>query len=97
MLRLADTKKFGIQKVPAALLGRIAIDNDYRGQNLGKNLIAFIRGRCNYIKTLIGCRLLVVEVKKDDLIVNYLINFGFELLHQSKDFNILGLDLLVKK
>lgn len=97
MLRLADTKKFGIQKVPAALLGRIAIDNDYRGQNLGKDMIAFIRGRCNYIKTLIGCRLLVVEVKKDDLIVNYLINFGFELLHQSKDFNILGLDLLVKK
>ncbi len=96
MLRLADSKKFGIQKVPAALLGRIAIDNEYRSNNLGKDLIAFIRGRYNYIKNYIGCRLLVVEVIKDDPVMDYLLNFGFELLHQSKGFNILGLDLLIK-
>jgi len=95
MLRLADSKKFGIQKVPAALLGRIAIDNEYREHNLGKDLIAFVRERCNYIKNYIGCRLLVVEVKKDDPIMKYLNNIGFELLHESKGFNILGFDLLI--
>ncbi len=95
MLRLAESKKFGIQKVPAALIGRIAINNEYRGYNLGRDLILFARGRCNYIKDFIGCRLLVVEAKKDDPIVKYLASFGFEFLHESKGFIILGFDLLI--
>ena len=95
MLRLAESKKFGIQKVPAALIGRIAINNEHRGYNLGRDLILFARGRCNYIKDFIGCRLLVVETKKDDPIVKYLTSFGFEFLHESKGFNILGFDLLI--
>jgi len=95
MLRLAESKTFGIQKVPAALIGRIAIDNEYRGHNLGRDLLLFARGRCNFIKDFIGCRLLVVEVKKDDPIIKYLNTFGFELLHVSKGFNILGFDLLI--
>ena len=95
MLRLADSKQFGIQKIPAALLGRIAIDNEYRGQNLGKDLIDYVRGKCNFIKQFIGCRILVVEVKKEDPIKEYLLNIGFELLHQSKGFHILGFDLLI--
>ena len=95
MLRLAESKRFSIQKIPAALIGRIAIDNEYRGHNLGRYLILFARGRCNYIKDFIGCRLLVVEVKKADPIIKYLNSFGFELLHQSKGFDILGFDLLI--
>ena len=95
MLRLAESKRFSIQRVPAALIGRIAIDNEYRGYNLGRDLLLFARGRCNYIKDFIGCRILVVEVKKDDPIIKYLNSFGFELLHQSKGFNILGFDLLI--
>ena len=47
LLKLSDTKEFNIQKVPAALLGRIAIDNEYRGYNLGKDLISFALGRCH--------------------------------------------------
>ncbi|KKL56104.1 hypothetical protein LCGC14_2248760 [marine sediment metagenome] len=95
MLRLSDSKKFDIQKVPAALIGRIAIDNEYRGHNLGKDLIQFAIGRCNYIKYYIGCRLLAVEVKKEDLIKDYLENFGFELVHESRGFYILAFDLLI--
>ena len=62
MLRLADSKQFGIQKIPVALLGRIAIDNEYRGQNLGKDLIDYVRGKCNFIKQFI-C--LSLEVNSD--------------------------------
>ena len=93
-MRLSDSKEFGIQKVPAALIGRIAIDNKYRGQNLGKDLIQFARGKCHYIKNYIGCRLLVVEVMKQDPIKSYLINFGFEVVHESKGFTVLPFDLL---
>ena len=95
LLRLSDSKEFGIQKVPAALVGRIAIANEYRGHNLGKDLIQFAHGRCHYIKNYIGCRLLVVEVRKEDPIKDYLANFGFELVHESKGFSILAFDLLI--
>jgi len=94
-LRLADSKDFGIQKVPAALIGRLAIDNRYRGYNLGNNLISFVYEVSNYIKNYIGCRLLVVEVKKNkDQILKYMQDYGFEILHESKGFFYLGLDLL---
>ena len=95
MLRLSDSKKFDIQKVPAALIGRIAIDNEYRGYTLGRDLIQFALGRCHYIKNYIDCRLLVVEVKKEDPIKDYLANFGFELVHESKGFYILVFDLFI--
>ena len=50
---------------------------------------------CNYIKNYIGCRLLVVEVKKNkDQILKYMQDYGFEILHVSKGFYYLGLDLL---
>ena len=43
----------------------------------------------------IGCRLLIVEIKKEDPIKEYFANFGFELLHESRGFCILGFDLLI--
>ena len=36
LLRLSDAKEFGIQKVPAALIGRIAIDSFYRKVSNGR-------------------------------------------------------------
>ncbi len=95
LLKLANSKEFGIQKIPAALLGRIAIDNKYRGYNLGRDLLAYVRGKCNYIKNHIGCRLLIVEVKKSDPILDYFKEYGFEIFHKSKSIHYLGFDLLI--
>ncbi len=94
LLRLADSKLYGIQRVPAALVGRLAVDNKYRGLNLGTYLLSFAFEECNHVKKRIGCRLMVVEVKKGDLILDYMKSVGFQELHSDKTFNYLGLDLL---
>ena len=97
LLKLANIKDFGIQKVPAALLGRLAIDNKYRHYDLGKDLISYIYGVCQDIKNYIGCRLLVTEVEKKDPILEYLKDYGFEIVHEGKRFYYLGIDLLISK
>ncbi|MBA7702738.1 hypothetical protein ES703_111508 [subsurface metagenome] len=94
LLRLADSKKYGIQKVPGILVGRLAVDNKYRGMSLGNDLLRFTFEICNKVKKYSGCRLLVVEIKKKDPILEYMKEFGFEDLHSSKIFHYLGIDLM---
>lgn len=95
-LRLADSKKYGIQKVPGILISRLAVDNKYRGMNLGNDLLkfSFEFEICNKVKKYSGCRLIIVEIKKNDAIINYMNEFGFEELHFSRTFNYLGIDLM---
>lgn len=38
-VNLPDTTRIPLQKVPSVLLGRLAIDDKYRGSNLGEDLI----------------------------------------------------------
>ena len=93
-LRLANSKKYGIQKVPGILIGRLAVDNKYRRMNLGNDLLKFSFEKCNKVKKYSGCRLLIVEIKKNDPIIKYMKEFGFEELHFSKTFHYLGIDLM---
>jgi len=93
-LNLSNTIQFGLTQVPAVLLGRLAIDNNYRGKNLAVNLINYARGVCNEVKQLIGCRLLIVEVKVNNTnLVRYFLDRGFEIIHKSKKFYYLMIDL----
>ena len=60
--------------MPAALVGRIGIDDKYRGQDLArKYLIKYVLGVYNEVKNLIGLRLLIVKVERGDKIKDYLI------------------------
>jgi len=75
LLRLSDAKEFGIQKVPAALIGRIAIDNEYRGYNL-EGLVE--RSKLEF---LTGTKSLPIESKSSKKIAIKVIYYrGNELL-----------------
>ncbi len=64
-LNLPHNKKYSIQQVPAALLGRIGIDDKYRGQDLAREyLIKYALGVCNEVKNYMGCRLLFLKFKE---------------------------------
>jgi len=94
-LNLPHSKKYSIQQIPAALLGRIGIDEKYRGQDLAREyLIKYVLGVCNEVKDLIGLRLLIVEVEKGDSIRDYLIRNGFQEEKSNKKFHFLSVDLL---
>ncbi|MHA1381357.1 MAG: hypothetical protein ACTSRG_23560 [Candidatus Helarchaeota archaeon] len=92
-LNLADSEKYSINKIPAVLLGRLAIDEKYLGHNLGMDLLEYASGICSKVKSLIGCRLLIIEVEKNDLVLEYFMNYGFKV-ERVKNFHYLSLDLL---
>jgi len=97
-VNLPDTTKIPIQKVPSVLLGRLAIDNKYRGSNLGEDLIKYAIGICDEVKNLIGCRLLIVEVeKKDNKLLKYFLKKGFEKIHEGSQYHYIMIDLLESK
>ena len=94
-LNLPHSKKYSIQQVPAALLGRIGIDDKYRGQDLArKYLIRYALGVCNEVKNYIGCRLFIVEVEREDSIRDYLIKNGFQEEKSNKQGQKWDLSLL---
>jgi len=77
------------------LLGRLAIDDKYRGSNLGEDLIKYAIGICDEVKDLIGCRLLIVEVRKtDSKLLNYFLKKGFEKIREGTQFHYIMIDLL---
>jgi len=80
--------------VRGILVGRLAVKNKYRGMNLGNDLLRFTFEISNKVKKYSGCRLLEVEIKKKDPILEYMKEFGFEDLHSSKTFHYLGIDLM---
>lgn len=94
-LNLEHGKKYGIQKVPAILLGRMGVDNDYRGLRLTEtHIIPYTIGICNDVKQNVGCRLLIAEIEKGDTLKDYLIKIGFNEERITKTHDILSLDLL---
>ncbi len=94
-LQLGSQEKYGIENIPAILLGRIGIDSAYQGQDLGKKyLIKYAVGICSEVLQYIGCRLLIDEVKKGDKIFDYFIKNGFIFEKPHKSMMILSLDLL---
>ncbi len=94
-LNLPYNEKYSIQQVPAVLLGRIGVADKYRGQNLAKEyLIRYALGVCDEVKNYIGCRLLIVEVEREDSIKDYLIKNGFQEETSNKKYYFLSIDLL---
>lgn len=94
-LNLPNSKKYNIQQVPAALLGRIGIDSKYRCQDLARDyLIKYVLGVCNEVKAYLGLRLLIVEVEKGDSIKDYLLKNGFKEEKSNKKYHFLSIDLL---
>lgn len=97
-LNLPYSEKYSIQQVPAVLLGRIGVADKYRGQDLAKEyLIKYALGVCNEVKNYIGCRLLIVEVEREDPIKEYLIKNGFQEETSNKKYYFLSIDLLKTK
>jgi len=94
-LNLEHGKKYGIQKIPAILLGRMGVDNDYRGLKLTEtHIIPYTIGICNDVKQNVGCRLLIAEIGKGETLKGYLIKIGFNEERITKTHHILSLDLL---
>ncbi len=94
-LNTDDARIYGIDKIPIVILGRMGVDNNFRGNNLGRTMITIAIKKALEASKLIACRLLLVETSID-MKTYYLekINLGFEWFKDRKTFSILVLDLL---
>ena len=94
-LNTGDARIYGIDKIPIVILGRMGVDNNFRGNNLGRIMINIAIKKALEASKLIACRLLLVETSID-MKTYYLekINLGFEWFKDRKTFSILVLDLL---
>lgn len=62
--------------IPAALLGKLAVDNEWKSRGLGKLLLANAIRRVQVLEKEIGIHVLVVDPMFDDLLRFYT-RFGF--------------------
>ena len=65
--------------VPTILLGRLAVDNRYKGQKLGRFLLVHAMWRSALIASMVGAVALEVDVVQDDVLGFYK-GYGFEVL-----------------
>lgn len=62
--------------VPVVVLGRLAVDAQYRGQNIGAGLLQDALLRANNVQKNAGCRALLVHALNEDAKAFY-VKFGF--------------------
>ena len=94
-LNTGNARIYGIDKIPIVLLGRMGVDKNFRGNNIGRTMINIAIKKALEASKLIACRLLLIETTLD-MKSYYLekINLGFEWFKDRKSFSILVLDLL---
>ncbi len=94
-LNTGDARLFGLDKIPGILLGRLGVDSNYQGKELGSFLIKMALEKALEASTIVACRLLLVETSKD--MKNYYlekVSMGFEWFRDKKQFSTLYIDLL---
>ena len=93
-LNTGDARIFRIDKVPIILLGRLGVDKNYKGKNLGKAMIELALDKCLEASKIIACRLLLVETSLE-MKSYYLekVNMGFEWFRDRKSTSLIFIDL----
>ena len=70
---------------PAALIGRIGINKEFQGKELGSQLIKFIKDWFRAEDNKTGCRFLVVDAYNDARTLKFYEKNGFKFLHKTED------------
>ncbi|MCY7353686.1 MAG: GNAT family N-acetyltransferase [Lysobacter sp.] len=76
-LSTEEQKKLPMHPVPAARLGRLAVDDAQRGRGYGELLLQNAIKRCLAAREDIACYALVVDAK-DDAAARFYAKYGFE-------------------
>jgi GNAT superfamily N-acetyltransferase len=75
-------KKLPRYPIPAALIGRLAVDRNYRGQGLARKLLGDALHRAAAISNALGIHAVVVDAK-DEMAAGFYRKFGFITLSDS--------------
>ena len=70
--------KTTIQDFPALMIGRLATDNNYRGQHVGENICLWSLSMVKQLSAQVGCKLIVILTNERKY--KFYINCGFEMI-----------------
>lgn len=82
-----------IKYFPALLIGRLAVDNNYRGRNVGKNICLWCLGLAKELSKKVGCRFVVVLTR--DKAVEFYKKCSFKIVakHEKKERKLMYLQV----
>lgn len=85
MQRCVTNAKRGIN-YPAVLIGRLGVSSDYqgRGDNVGSQIIDFIKGRFRTADNKTGCRFIVVDAYNNERTLHFYVKNGFKPLYKTE-------------
>ena len=69
---------------PAALIGRLGINSEFQGKEIGSQLIDFIKDWFRAEDNKTGCRFLVVDAYNNDRTIKFYERNGFRFLHKTE-------------
>ena len=70
---------------PAVLIGRLGVNQSFKGIGIGKELMDFIKSWFIDTNNKTGCRFLVVDAYNEPIALKYYSNNGFEFLFSNED------------
>ena len=65
---------------PSVLIGRLGVNKDFHGQNIGPELMDFIKAWFIDSNNKTGCRFIVVDAYNEEVPLKYYVKCGFEFL-----------------
>jgi len=72
-----DGKKgYGPKKYPALRLAQMATLKEYQGHDVGKNMLTYVFAIGFALCEFIGCRVVIVDAKKDEKTINFYKKYG---------------------
>ena len=66
--------------LPAIKIGRMCVDNRFKGRGIGTYMIYFTAKRAVEISESVGCRFIVVDAKRETGSIHFYKRLGFEIL-----------------
>lgn len=69
---------------PAVLIGRLGVSSEYKGLNIGSQIIEFLKGWFRSFDNKTGCRFIVVDAYNNEKTLHFYEKNGFKLLYKSE-------------
>lgn len=79
--KIPNTKR--TRSYPAILIGRLGVNKEYKGKNIGSQVLDYIKMWFSHPDNKSGCRFIVVDAYNHSKVISFYEKNGFKLLYPS--------------
>ena len=74
-----------MRSYPAVLIGQMGVDRNFKGLNVGSQVLNYIKDWFTHPANKTGCRFLIVDALNEDKVIEFYRKNGFNLVYDSED------------